>query len=56
MVLSLQHFTTCIDEGIVARMQGGQGISCKVSDPIMELVITIHDEVALLYIQCVAYG
>ena len=51
LFLSLFHGTTLIDEGVVAYVQGGEGLSCKVSNPITDIVGKIHNEAVLLAIQ-----
>ena len=40
---------------LVARVRGGEGLSCKVSDPTTELAVTRRDETALLAVQGVLY-
>ena len=38
-------------EGVIAHVLGGEGFACKVRNPITELVVTIHDDAAILSIQ-----
>ena len=45
------HGTTCKYFGVVAHVRRDEGLSCKVSNPITELVATRHDEAALLAVQ-----
>ena len=48
---SLLHRNTFMDEGVSAHMRGGGFFSWKFSNPITDLVVTIHDEAALIAIQ-----
>ena len=50
MGFSLLHFTTCMDEEVVAHVQEVKGFSYKVVNPIAELVMIVRDEAALLAI------
>ena len=49
--LSLLHVVTWMNEGVVAHLRGGKGFSCKVRNPIIELVLTSNDETTLLAFQ-----
>ena len=42
---------TCKYFGVVAHLSGGEGLSCKVSDPITDLVVMRHDEAKFLTLQ-----
>ena len=46
---------TCKYFGVVAHVCGSEGLSYKVGDPIMELVVTRRDKAALLEVQGVEY-
>ena len=48
------HVATCGNSGDVAHVRGGESLTCKVGDPIMELIVTRHDEAALLAVQGVS--
>ena len=47
---------TWVDEGGVAHMRGDKLFFVQVCDPIMELIVTSHDKVALFIVQFVEYG
>ena len=51
MDLSIQHGVTWMYEGVVAHVQGGEGLAFKVSNPNKELVVTSNYEAALLTIK-----
>ena len=48
------HGKTCEYFGVVAHMRRGDGLSCKVGEPITELIVTRRDEAALFAVQGVA--
>ena len=54
--LPYTHGATCGIFGVVVHMRGGESITCKVSDPNMELVVMRHEEAAILTVKGVANG
>ena len=48
------HRSTCEDFGVVRHVRGGEGLSYKVGDPIMDLVVICCDETTLLEVQGLA--
>ena len=50
----LSHGVTCEDFGVVTHVPGGEGLFCKVGNPITELIVTCRDEAALFAVQGVA--
>ena len=53
MDLSIQHGVTWMYEGVVAHVQGGEGLDGQVCNPIKELVVMSNDEAAPLKIKSV---
>ena len=51
MDLSIQHGVTWMYEGVVAHVQGGEGLAFKVSNTNKELVVTCHYEATLIKIK-----
>ena len=51
---SSPHGARCKYFGVVAHVRGGEGLSCKVDDPIMELVLTLRDEATHIVVQGMA--
>ena len=43
LVLPSMHVVTCLYFGVIMHVRGGEGISCKVGNPIMELVVVRCD-------------
>ena len=48
------HGATCVYFGVVTHVRGGEGLSCKVGDPIKDIFLTRHDESSLLAVDVVA--
>ena len=48
------HGLACEYLGVVTHVHGGEGLSCKVGDPITEIVVKRHGEAYLLAVMGVA--
>ena len=40
LVLPYMHVVNCLYFGVIMHVRGGEGIACKVGNPIMEIVVT----------------
>ena len=49
--LPSMYGATCENFGVITHVRGGECLTCKVGNPIMELVVTCRDEAALLVVK-----
>ena len=48
------HGVTFVDFGVFMYMVGGEDFACKVGNPVIKLVVTLHYEASLLGVKGVA--
>ena len=53
-VLPSTHSATCVYFVVITNVSGGEGLVCKVKNPITELVVMRRDDASLLSIKGVA--
>ena len=51
--LTSTHGGNYVDFGVVTHVRGGEGLACKVGNPITYLVVMLYDEASLLAVKVV---
>ena len=50
------YCTACVDEGVVTQIQGCEGLSGQICDPVMQLILNSGDQATIFTIQVVGDG